>query len=294
MPFEPVIGSSFDAIAGQRAGWAGFSNQIDEANLRRAAFADEARNRYNENLARMQESEAARQDAAVQAMIDRQTAAQARAGDRASQQQQFAEGKRQFDVGTGLQQQQMSETARLSALQTAKKAAEDEQQVENWGRHYANELKRVAPMKEEADAALAQLEAQQEALNANKTPTADELRTKAALPNLIKAAAKHKADLDRAYEKLVNPKAGYEVDEALGVVTHPETGKTWSFKQAMAAAPSAAPTGPAPDLSTILNPDWAKGADTMPTTWAGFQPPEAQPQAVASPLKIGRFSVVPR
>jgi hypothetical protein len=44
--FEPIIGSSFDAIAGQRAGWAGFNNNVDRASLDSAERANQQRNAY--------------------------------------------------------------------------------------------------------------------------------------------------------------------------------------------------------------------------------------------------------
>lgn len=66
---EPIIGSSFDAIAAQRAGWAGFNNGVDRANLEAQARAQDARNQYLYNAAQLARQDQSRQDS-LQASAD--------------------------------------------------------------------------------------------------------------------------------------------------------------------------------------------------------------------------------
>ena len=95
--FVPIIGSSFDAIAGQQAGWAGFNQRQDEANLARIQAAEAAQNQWFTRLADIQQREASRRDAAD--ALAAQTAQKARADQLASQQfaSQSAEQKAEFE-----------------------------------------------------------------------------------------------------------------------------------------------------------------------------------------------------
>jgi hypothetical protein len=56
----PVIGSGFDADAAQQAGWAGYSNQVDRANLDSYARAADQRNAYFRDVAGMNREDSAR------------------------------------------------------------------------------------------------------------------------------------------------------------------------------------------------------------------------------------------
>ena len=64
--FVPVIGSSFDSIAAQQAGWAGFNQRQDEANLARMQQAEQAQNQWFSRLAELQQHQAGLQDMASQ------------------------------------------------------------------------------------------------------------------------------------------------------------------------------------------------------------------------------------
>lgn len=96
--FVPVIGSGFDQVAAQQAGWAGFSANQDAANMNRARLAEESANDWFRNLARLQQQEAQRADMAATtaesiAQKNRADTLNYRLGAEAS-----AESRRRFDA----------------------------------------------------------------------------------------------------------------------------------------------------------------------------------------------------
>jgi hypothetical protein len=93
--FEPIIGSSFDAIAGQRAGWSRFNADIENQNLARAVAAQEAQNRWSAQVAQMQAQDAARADQANRFQTELTVGQQNRVQDQ-------AESGRRFDISAQL------------------------------------------------------------------------------------------------------------------------------------------------------------------------------------------------
>lgn len=107
--FVPLIGSSFDALAGQQAGWAGFNRSVDEGNIQRANQAQEIQSRW---LAQV----SAAQAAAQQRDLELQLQAQSTARDAAAQARAEVESKRRFDIGTDLDKERIkAENARTKA-----------------------------------------------------------------------------------------------------------------------------------------------------------------------------------
>lgn len=95
--FQPVIGSGFGDIAQQQQFWSGFNNRVDENNFGRLAEAQRTRNAWLAQVAKMQQDEAARQDAA-----QRQTT------ELALGQQADAENRRRFEIDLGLRREDQS------------------------------------------------------------------------------------------------------------------------------------------------------------------------------------------
>jgi len=94
----PVIGSSFDAIAGQQAGWQNFNRGVEENNIARAAQAQQQQNQWLAQLAALQ-----RQDEEV-AMKNRAyyDALDYRLGE-------DRERSRRFDIDTKLSEQKLAD-----------------------------------------------------------------------------------------------------------------------------------------------------------------------------------------
>lgn len=109
----PLIGSSFDSLAGQNQYWASLNNRTQSENIARANQAEQSRNNYLQQVAGL-----ARQDQNVQD-IGSERAAERAASLLASHAAQL-ESKRQFDVSAQLEREKMK------ATNEAKTAAEDE------------------------------------------------------------------------------------------------------------------------------------------------------------------------
>lgn len=120
MNHVPLIGSSFDSLGAQRLQWSGFNNGVENANLARAAAAQQERNRYNFEVAKMyQEAEA--RDAAAQQQQQHEALSLA-LGSRAS-----AEHNREFDISTGLQKQEIAARARQYQFPIDEKRRQEEE-----------------------------------------------------------------------------------------------------------------------------------------------------------------------
>lgn len=117
--FEPIIGSSFDALAGQRQGWAQFNRGVEEANLERLQRAQERQNQYLATVAQMR-------DAAQQRDINNQFAADESARRDILTQGEAGERARQFNVNAALAQtQQENEVRKYQFAQDEQKRQEN-------------------------------------------------------------------------------------------------------------------------------------------------------------------------
>lgn len=144
----PIIGSSFDNLAGQDQYWAGFNARQDDQNIGRANAAEVAQNRWFENLAQMQQRDQERQMAADTAA--QQTIAQAVTARRAE-----AERARQFDVGTAQEEEKLGlskDQLKFQQDQIASKRQQEDDVAENLGTNLAPDVKEAAIAQERATA----------------------------------------------------------------------------------------------------------------------------------------------
>lgn len=92
----PIIGNSFSDVGSQIAGWAGFNRGVEEGNITRRMAQDDAINRYNANVWKIQHD--ADEQARQQAIRDRDLKLQiAMNRDKDAQQQYQFERKLAFD-----------------------------------------------------------------------------------------------------------------------------------------------------------------------------------------------------
>lgn len=285
--FQPLIGGSFDALASQQQGWAGFNRGVEEGNINRAAAAQEVQNRWLEQVARAQ---AVAQQRDLQTQLD----AEAIARNQATIAQQQAEQRRQFNIGVGLDRErikaenlrtaEMGKTAELNqALQTHAAM----QKIDSAGQTLANSY---LIAKNNADAATSALEKIQEQIDEAKKQEAAELEKptkqrdtgkiqsaqntqKSLTPSLHKAEAA-RLQANNALAALHNH-AGFMVDTENEQIVHLDTGKKWSFKAALDKAKSAIASGPdepsgGGSLGSYL--ETSTGTSAAPPMWAGFSP----------------------
>lgn len=143
----PLIGSSFDSLGSQRLAWQNRNDSVDAGNFQRAAQAQEIQNRYNFDVARMQQEAAAR-DATMQAQQQQQAIALA------LQKHQDNESSRRFDVQTGLTREEMA--ARDKQFQfNVNERRRPEQEADQTAENFADTMKdQVAELGDRADTAL--------------------------------------------------------------------------------------------------------------------------------------------
>lgn len=249
--FEPIIGSSFDALAAQRAGWAGFNANIDSANIARLNAAEQTQNDWlrqvsalqqaaqNRDLTMAQEAEATRR-AAVTRREDIAIAERARAQDLGLTKERIAAENRRTE--------KMGEIAQTNLALKQKQA---EQAIETAGQTAANSY---LIAKNNADAAnhvyeklqddIKDIESQREGEMAKDAKKRDPVKladyaTKLkALTGQIRQAevAKNRAENQFQSLGLHIQNKGFELDLDNNKVVHPPTGKSWSFKAALAQA----------------------------------------------------------
>lgn len=327
IPFQPLIGSSFDALAGQNQYWAGFNRSVDEGNINRATQAQQSQNDWLRQAAALRD-QANQRDLSLQLNADavaREAAAQGRAE---------TEGARRFDIGTALDKERLkaentrtAEMGKVAETNLALTQHAREQQIESAGQTAANSY---LIAKNNADAAgkayeriqsqVDDIEKEQQDLLA-QTPKKKEdiaqrgaklsslgLKSKA-LSGALRQATTEKQRAENTYQSLAQriQNQGFTLDLENDQVVHPATGKKWSFKGSLDKAKAAVESGDIADTSG-LGAYLAGGADNTPPMWAGFgagtatgtAQPLAAPVAPAGPpssgnvLRIGRFQVTPQ
>lgn len=327
MPFQPIIGSNFDALGQQQLAWAGMNNQVDSANIARANQAQEVQNRWMQQVAAARDS-AQQRDLELQQQADqvaRQSALTASAA---------AEDRRRFDVGTEMDKERLKaenartkEMGKVSDTNLALQQHAKDQQIESSGQTAANSY---LISKNTSDAANRAYERVQSEIDQAASDQQAELDKPAkqrdpaklaaiATKSKALAASLRQATLDRQraennFQSIGNKiqNEGFQLDLENDQVVHPATGKKWSFKAALDKAKSAI-TEPGFEETTPGS-GWmrpvlpAAGADTPPPTWAGFGQgsnastsptapvisPVAPPTASTNSLRIGRFTVTPQ
>lgn len=246
-----VVGTGPNAmsdIGAQQYRWAGFNNQVDEANLARIAQANAQAQAQSNWMTQAAQQEADRQAAAQQN-------AQRLALNNALTVGQMAESRRQFDVGAKLaqekettQKEQFDQT--LAANKEAQKLAEQQanNKIDTEGQTIASNYLVAKNNAEAAQKALDAVQGQIDDLETeNKTLAADKANSTQVLANnqRLKAlqaelrihAAANQAAQNR-FQTLTTQAGnrGFEINDEDGVVVHGLTGKKWSFKAALKAA----------------------------------------------------------
>ena len=303
LAFAPVIGSGFDQVMGQQAGWAGFNRGVDEGNIARANAAQENANNYLARVADIQ-----RQNVAQQAAY--YDAAQQRADTLAQNQQQFglqrAALKAQQEHENAKLQEERARTEAMVHANDAAAAQRDfiqAQQVENRGMAYASNY---VARKAELDAAEASLQSAQDrvddlqaALDEEQAKPAKEQKpgVVAALNQKIRMAEKDRqiaiANHTRAVSKIdalttaiQNQNQGFELVPDEGIV-HTDSGRKWAFaKHAVEAPPLIAdPSDPIYGARGIsaLGDKWATDGQTPATPETDTA--TALGRAVSSPFR---------
>src|ERR1035437_6463930 len=98
--FQPIVGSGFDAVAAQQAGYANMNLRTDEGNIARQNAAQQNWNQYLATLAQQDQQNARYQD-------QTQFSLQDQAFKQTADAQRAAESKREFDVNAGISAEQV-------------------------------------------------------------------------------------------------------------------------------------------------------------------------------------------
>lgn len=323
--FQPVIGDSFGDVMRQQAHYVDVNRATDEANLARAAAADQTRNSYFQTIAQMQQGSADRQTQAQSDATREATANRWAQYQSDLQQKQFEEQR--ADQKTGVKETLKFQREQLAAQEkaAASKQKHDEfvfnQKVENFGQNYAkayaglnfdHELaQKTLDSMDEKIQELTDVNAKIQAKKASKRSPGEEADA-IRIPQTLVTLAKQRALADRNLQTVARKLAQHEVnignngfeirDDKL---VHILTGKEFDFKQAVKEAKQAGSTDmTSPDegnVSVDIPPWVSSGAAPMGDTSLGAsgiafaQPDEGTAAAApAAPMKIGRFSVTPR
>jgi hypothetical protein len=300
--FEPVIGSSFDALAGQRANWAGFNTNIEAQNLQRRAQAEQAQNQWLAQVAQIQRQQAQEQDQAAQY-------ASSLAAAQAQRQQEAAAGESQFSRSLAEQVRRTdAENTRTAVTERIAQLAQDAQSrkadvaLQNKGAGYASSYAASSRSVAEAQKAYEDLQAQKDAnearlaeltdkakgkktgwfgIGATEGVTPDESaeqmalsnsKTQKALERAIEKAKAHAASVSEQHKRLMEQHSGFTVDDINGVITHDESKLSWPFRpkvlQQQPTIPSAMAQG---DVISPFGRTLTSGTgSTAPSPWPGM------------------------
>lgn len=271
--FVPLIGSGFDALASQRMGWEQFNANIESQNIARAERAQQQEDNYlaqmqalneqrdQENFQRQLEADAYTRQQTVRNQ-DEATRQRERAQDIALGQSQF---QKQIDYGKNyLDQQQKIAEEKITAASRNKDLILDAQ-----GQHLAANYQGLVNAKDQTAQALddlhgqiADVESQLEAERGKKKPDQVKIMGLQAKQKLYNQSLRQREADARGAENKLNAlvnhaeNARFEINDD-GSITHPDSSKTWSWKNVLKQAKAAA-------------------ADTEDTSaglpWAGFAP----------------------
>jgi hypothetical protein len=302
--FEPIIGSGFDQIAAQRAGWAGFNKSVDEGNIARANEAERTQNDWlrqvaalqvaaqNRDLAMAQEAEATRR-AALQRREDLGLGEKYRAEDISMAKDRLA--------AENARTEKMGEVAQTNLALKLKQA---DDAIEQRGQTHANSYLIAKNNAEAANLAYDNLqksiksieEDRQKLLLKPKKTQVEQLQIND-YANKLKVlegqspAAKRAADrAENNFQGLVLriQNQGYEVDSDNNRVIHPPTGKSWNFKTALSKAKVSLDSLSPPHEDTYTGDDtegWASAYG--PTSGTGTSAPSVA-APVAAPAGMPR------
>ena len=283
----PVIGSGFDAVAGQQMGWANYNRGVDEANLARRAASEQTQNNY---MAAMQ--------ALQQRAADRDTEAYQRAQEYGASLTAQADANR-FSAAQEAQRLK-EESRRTDAMLATQRATaqKGEDKITNVGSQYAfdyssaNDTLQAAAKAEAAarDAYQSKIDRQAQLATA-KERTPDDIKEQTDISGQLKTlkVAHTKAEQARlAAEKHFNSildkiqASDYSVDSTSGAIVHRPTLKKWSIRAGAQPAPGFTFTSGSTEWTKPILPSNPMFAPTGTTTET----------AAAAPQKIGHFTIV--
>lgn len=308
MPQEPLIGSSFDALAAQRQYWGGLNNQTETGNAQRAAAAQQEANNYFQQVA-----------ASRQAAINRQ-AEMDWMGQQANVAQQSQADKdavhaHEFAVNTQLSQDEIKrrEAAATLAAQKADEATTErarefdtsteqqkqlrEDDINNTGQAYAATYAASQRQLSAAEDAAQKLQTEHDDLTtevadlgkkSDKSPedlqklSADNARLaqmKKLLPKVLNVQQqKEQQHLALSDKMLIS---GYVPNEEDGTLTHLTSGKSWTFNAALQKARDAAKAKTAPPATASTGSNYFGGGGQTQTATNGFDLSSVPPGAIA-------------
>ncbi len=286
--FVPLIGSSFDALAAQQAGWAGFNANVEQANLARLAAQQSNQNQWLRDVAVMR-NQSERDNIAAQLEQDRQ--------DRLLAWQQAQERTRQAERGQDIvlnkqmwQERLAEERARTESAIKRQEMAFDlqqkqqEQSIEQHGQAAASTYLMAKHNADLAHQELDQVDTDIESKTQQMATTKDALAKTTlgqAITDLRKrrnglqtAANRAEAHFQNVHQGIINK--GYDINEDEQAIVHPASGKRWSFRGAVSQAKTGTSGGNV--LSPMfLGPAATAEALSTPVSWAGFQQPRVTP-----------------
>lgn len=299
-PVAPLIAGGFDALNAQRFGWTNRNDQIEQANLARAAAAQEAQNRWLANAAAMQQ-------AAQQRNVELQLSQDATMRQEAWRQRQAEDESKRWAEDIAWRKQ--SEAARLGEERyrsevmseraaLADKLARDQMvfDIDQTGQNAAQQLAGLKRQYEKAQADVTALEDEQSRLEKQQTdfdaksktswfglrgglsePEKQlQTETQTRLMELKKLLAprsevvKLRDRAENAYDKYREQFLGtdFSVDDDTNTIRH-RSGKVWSFGQAVQEA---------------------RASNPNPFMWAASIPLAATADALASAPRFAAFN----
>ena len=303
--FVPLVGSGFDALAGQREFWNNFSKSVDEDNIRRLGAAQQNQNNYLQQLSQLRQG-AVDQDAAAQREATQNALSIAAQAKQAAQNQDNLDRDYQFR-SEAQKQTVAAEDRRNKVMEDVAQKKVDFQTkqqeiaIDQKGQRLAQQYSIATQAAKEADSAYEkanqlkdQAQADAESLAANpKKGKEDNLKLAQiskqgpAIAAQLRLAASVKKKSDDHLASLIAQMAAGEFSvEDDGTISH-SSGKKWSFKEDLAKAmidsyanrPAAATgTGTAPAPAPY------SGFSAPPTT--GTNPPPNVNPVQPAPLSV--------
>lgn len=312
-PVAPLIAGGFDALNAQRFGWTNRNDQIEQANLARAAAVQEAQNRWAANAAAMQQ-------AAQQRNVELQLSQDATMRQEAWRQRQAEDEAQRWAEDIAWRKQ--SEAARLGEERyrsevmgektaLADKLARDQMSfdIEQTGQNAAQTLAGLKREYEKAQANVAALEDEQSRLEKQQTDldaksktswfglrgglseperqTQTDTQTRLAelkkllapRSDIIKVRDRAEKDLDQYRERFLG--TDFTPDLEAGIIRH-KSGKTWSFADAVKEA-QAGTVNPVTDLAMLPLRATAEALSYAPR-FAAFNTRPAAPGVAPVPM----------
>lgn len=293
MPFERIIGGGTDpfaSIAAQRQFWGARNLATEEANVNRAAVAQQNVNDYFARIAAMRDAAAAREQN-LQLGVDVEARRRAWEAQQLAAQQQEAERGRAFSAeqnAIGVQERR-GEIAAAERMQEEQRKLAREKYAENLdlsgtsnAASYGAAMSRVEAAQKAIEAIDGQITTAQDELKAEQAKPKGKRNDLAILnaPKQIVELQKNKARAEAAKAQLETARValesrilnqGFDINPDTGSISHPASPKTWTFRGAVKKA-AAGILGPpvgfteadANDMNDMTGTGWTGGAPVAP------------------------------